>query len=84
MITYTINSKYFTVDKLTGNVYLISKFDRNQLSIISTHTFQVTASDGQTSAISKNTITIMDVNDEAPNFVSQERIFQVEEVRKKS
>ena len=79
-LSYSINSKHFTIDKQTGNVYLISKFRKNQSKYLNTHKFQVTASDGKASLSATNTIAIIDVNEDAPNFVSQERVFQINEV----
>ena len=79
-LTYSINSKYFTIDKQSGNVYLISKFRKNKSSSTNTHKFQITATDGKSLVTAANTINLIVVNDQAPIFISKERVFQIDEV----
>lgn len=79
-ITYTMNSKYFAIDQESGRVYLISRFEKSLSNLLTTHIFQITATDGIQSSIISNTITIVDSNDNAPYLISNEQVFQVAEV----
>lgn len=65
VLTYTITSSgsYFSIDSSTGDILLTKELDRE---IVDSHTINVSVSDSINNNFTTVTITVTDVNDNAP------------------
>ncbi len=77
-LLYNIDSKYFTVNRTDGRIFLISPL--RPTGIMTRHSFNITATDGLSTATLLNTISVLAVNKNAPVFDTSPMIFEVQEV----
>ena len=79
-ISYVIESSHFSVDMSNGRVYLIAKLEPNVNSAISYQTLSITATNGVEVIRSENRIAIVNANNQEPEFLTTQRIFEIFEV----
>jgi hypothetical protein len=68
------------VDKYDGRVFLISYLKPNNMSMQTDWFIQVNATNGNQSITALNRVSIINGNNKAPEFVTNTRIFEIEEV----
>jgi len=80
-INYQLSSEFFSVDQLTGIVFLVSKFRLADPSLpISLFQVNITATNGVYSESIVNTIGVSNANNKPPVFITKQRVFEIEEV----
>lgn len=78
-ISYGIKSKYFSVDN-AGRVYLISKLETIQNAPIDYQVIPLFASNGVEQTSVESRIIVLNSNTQEPEFMSSQRVFEVNEV----
>ena len=80
-LTYSTDSNLFYINEKTGKVFLITWLNASKTELSKSYTFFIKVKNGLSSIEIKNTIRITDVNNQPPEFITSERIFEISEVK---
>ena len=81
-IKYSLNSTYFSVNEVNGQIFLINYLPTDSLNIVRYLNLTLTAFSSFGSVSTSDVVSIVNVNHRSPEFVTSQRIFEIEEVFK--
>ena len=79
-ITYFLNSTHLYVDETNGEVFLIAKLAYDTSNPNNFEVVTIGATNGASQIYQTNKISIINANKSPPEFVTTQRIFEIEEV----
>ena len=79
-IKYRLNSTYFFVNEINGQIFLINYLPDDFLNIVRYLNLSLTAFSSFGSVSINDMVSVANVNNRPPEFVTTQRIFETEEV----
>jgi hypothetical protein len=79
-VKYSLNSTHFSVNEINGQIFLINYLPTDSFDIVRYLNLTLTAFSSFGSVSSNDVVSIVNVNNRPPEFVSSQKIFEIEEV----